>query len=127
MNWFPTIMTTHFRGFEFHSTEMSVRSRQRIKLLIMEHIYDCSSMQPQLLDDWVASLLLVYNIRKIAAICHLSRDRIRAVRDAQRPDARLLHLWGRPAKATPEIKQAMLELTLQHPAFSDLQIAHLIT
>jgi transposase len=81
-------------------------------------------MQPKVLDDWVTSLLPTYNIRKIAAICHLSRDRIRAIRDAERS---ALHLRGRPAKATPEIKQAVVELTFQHPTFSDLQIAHLIT
>jgi transposase len=106
---------------------MSVRSERYIKLSIMEHVYYCSSMQPQLLDDWVASLLPTYSIRKIAAICHLSRDRIRAIQDAQRSDARLLHLRGRPAKATLETKQEVVELTLQHSPFSDLQIAHLIT
>jgi hypothetical protein len=68
-------------------------------------------MQPQLLEDWVASLLPIYSIRKIAAIYNLSRDRIRAIRGAQRSDARLLRLRGRPAKATPEIKQAAVELT----------------
>jgi hypothetical protein len=91
---------------------MSVRSRRYIKLSIMEHVYYYSSMKPQLLDDWVASLLPTYIIRKIAATCHLSRDRIRAIRDAHRSDARLLHLRGRPAKATPEVKQVVVELTL---------------
>jgi hypothetical protein len=28
---------------------------------------------------------------------------------------------GRPAKVTPQIKQALIELTLQHSNFADLQ------
>jgi hypothetical protein len=36
----------------------------------------------------------------------------------------LLHLRGLPTKSTPEIKQAAVKLTLQHPSFLDLQIAH---
>jgi hypothetical protein len=33
---------------------------------------------------------------------------------------------GRPTKVTPQIKQAVIELTLQHPNFADLQIAQII-
>jgi hypothetical protein len=58
-----------------------------MKLSIMEYVYYCSTMQPQLLDDWIASLLPTYDIRKIATIHHLSRGRIQAIRDAQRSDA----------------------------------------
>jgi hypothetical protein len=34
---------------------------------------------------------------------------------------------GRPTKVTPQIKQAMIELTLQHPNFADLQIVQIIS
>jgi hypothetical protein len=34
---------------------------------------------------------------------------------------------GRPTKVTPQIKQAVIELTLQHPNFADLQIAPIIS
>jgi hypothetical protein len=34
---------------------------------------------------------------------------------------------GRPTKVTPQIKQAAIELTLQHPNFADLQIAQIIS
>jgi hypothetical protein len=34
---------------------------------------------------------------------------------------------GRPTKVTPQIKQAVIEPTLQHPNFADLQIAQIIS
>jgi hypothetical protein len=34
---------------------------------------------------------------------------------------------GGPTKVTPQIKQAVIELTLQHPNFEDLQIAQMIS
>jgi hypothetical protein len=34
---------------------------------------------------------------------------------------------GRPTKVTPQIKQAVIELTLQHTNFADLQIAQIIS
>jgi hypothetical protein len=34
---------------------------------------------------------------------------------------------GRPTKITPQIKQAVIELTLQHPNFADLQITQIIS
>jgi hypothetical protein len=33
----------------------------------------------------------------------------------------------RPTKVTPQIKQAVIELTPQHPNFADLQIAQIIS
>jgi hypothetical protein len=33
----------------------------------------------------------------------------------------------RPTKVTLQIKQAVIELTLQHPTFADLQIAQIIS
>jgi hypothetical protein len=33
----------------------------------------------------------------------------------------------RPTKFTPQIKQAVIELKLQHPNFGDLQIAQIIS
>jgi hypothetical protein len=34
---------------------------------------------------------------------------------------------GRPTKVTPQIKQPMIELMLQHPNFADLQIAQIVS
>jgi hypothetical protein len=34
---------------------------------------------------------------------------------------------GRSTKATPQIKQTVIELTLQHPNFADLQITQIIS
>jgi hypothetical protein len=34
---------------------------------------------------------------------------------------------GRPIKVTPQIKQAVIELTLQRPNFADSQIALIIS
>jgi hypothetical protein len=34
---------------------------------------------------------------------------------------------GRPTKFTPQIKQTIIELTLQHPNFADLQIAQIVS
>jgi hypothetical protein len=83
-------------------------------------------MQAQLLDDSIASLLPIYSIRKISTITSLSRDPIRAVCDARSSETQLLHIRVRPAKVTHEIKQAVIELTLQNPTFSHVQIAYLI-
>jgi hypothetical protein len=34
---------------------------------------------------------------------------------------------GRPTNVTPQIKQAVIEMTLQHPNFADSQIAQIIS
>jgi hypothetical protein len=34
---------------------------------------------------------------------------------------------GRPTKVTPQINQAVIKLTLQHPNAADLQIAQIIS
>jgi hypothetical protein len=34
---------------------------------------------------------------------------------------------GRSTKITPQIKHAVIELTLEHPHFADLQIAQIIS
>jgi S-adenosylmethionine synthetase len=34
---------------------------------------------------------------------------------------------GHPTKVAPQIKQAVIELTLQHPNFADLAIAQIIS
>jgi hypothetical protein len=34
---------------------------------------------------------------------------------------------GRPTKVAPQVKQTVIELTLQHPNFADLQIARIIS
>jgi hypothetical protein len=74
-------------------------------------------MQAQLLTDWVVSLLPIYNIRKISAITHFSSDRTRAVHDARSSETPLLYIHGLLGKATPEIKQAVVEFTLRNPIF----------
>jgi transposase len=80
-----------------------------------------ASMRQDVLNGWIAFRLL-----EIARVVHVGQDRIRAVRKAQVEPTRFLHRMGRPAKATPEIKQAVIERMLQHPNFSDFQVAQII-
>jgi transposase len=83
-------------------------------------------MQAEALDDWIVSLLPGHTLRSISRIVHVDRDRVRAVRDAHLAGNRLFHCLGAPRKATPQIKQAVIELTTRHPAFCDFQIAQII-
>jgi hypothetical protein len=39
----------------------------------------------------------------------------------------ILHQMGGPTKVAPQIKQVVIELTLQHPNFADLHIAQIIS
>jgi transposase len=75
------------------------------------------------LDDWIAFLLPTHSLRQIHRIVHVGRDRIRAVRDSYAAGLRLMHRLGPPRKATLEIKQAVINLTIQHPSLSDFHIA----
>jgi transposase len=65
--------------------------------------------------------------RKIAKLVHVGQDRVRSVWAAQEDNTRILHQMGRPTKVIPQTKQAVIELTLQHPNFADLQIAQVIS
>jgi hypothetical protein len=85
------------------------------------------SMSQDVLDDWTASLLSARSSREIAKLVHVGEDRVRAVRAVQADHTRILRQIGCPTKATPQIKQAVIELTLQHPNFADLQIAQIIS
>jgi hypothetical protein len=82
-------------------------------------------MSQDVLDDWIAFLVPTYNNREIARSFHVGQERVRAVRNSQTTHTQLLHRMGRPAKATPEITQVVIELTLQHPHFSDFQITQI--
>jgi hypothetical protein len=88
-------------------------------------IYD-AQMDHESLDDWIISLLSNHTIRQIAKLLHVSVNRVRAVRDAHLSGAKLFHRLGAPCKATPEIKQSVIDLTILHPNFSDFQIAQMI-
>jgi hypothetical protein len=84
-------------------------------------------MSQDVLDDWIASLLSTRSNREIAKLVHVGQDRVQAVRAAQADHTRILHQMGPPTKVTPQIKQAVIELTLQHPNFAYLQIAQIIS
>jgi hypothetical protein len=84
-------------------------------------------MSQGVLNDWITSLLSTRNNREIAKFVHVGQDRVRAVRAAQADHTRILHQMRHPTKAIPQIKQAVIELTLQHPNFADLQIAQIIS
>jgi hypothetical protein len=84
-------------------------------------------MTQDVLDDWIASLLSTRINREITKLVHVVQDRVRAVRAAQADHTRILHQMGRPIKVTPQIKQAVIELTLQRPNFADSQIALIIS
>jgi hypothetical protein len=51
------------------------------------------------------------------------RERVRAVRNALHAGLQLVHQLGPPIKATPDAKRQIIELTIAHPTFSDLQLA----
>jgi hypothetical protein len=84
-------------------------------------------MSQDVLHDWIAPLLSTCNSREIARLVHVGQDRIRAVRAAQTDHMRFLHQMGRRSKITTQIKQAVIDITLQHPNFADLQIAQIIS
>jgi transposase len=84
-------------------------------------------MSQGVLDDWIASILSTRSIREISKLVHVVQDRVRAVRTTQADHTRMLHQMDRPTKVTPQIKQVLIELTLQHSNFADLQIAQIIS
>jgi hypothetical protein len=84
-------------------------------------------MSQDVLNDLIASLFSTRSNREIAKLVYIAQDRVRAVRAAQAPHTRILHEMSRPTNVTPQIKQAVIELTLQHSNFADLQIAQIIS
>jgi hypothetical protein len=80
-------------------------------------------MSQDVLDKWIVSLLSTRSNREIAKLVHIGQDRFRAARAAQAGHMQILHQRGRLTKLTLQIKQAVIELTLQHPNFADLQNA----
>jgi hypothetical protein len=84
-------------------------------------------MSQEVLNDWIASLLSTRSNREITKLVHVGQDRVRAVRAAQADHTRILHQMGRLTKVTPQIKQALIGLTLQHPNFADLHITQIIS
>jgi hypothetical protein len=84
-------------------------------------------MSQDVLEDWIASLLSIRSNREISKLVHDGQNRVRVVRAAQADHTRILHQMGRPTQVTPQIKQAVIGLTLQHPNFADLQIAQIIS
>jgi hypothetical protein len=81
-------------------------------------------MSQDVLDDCIASVLSTRSNREIPKLVHVGEDRVRA---AQADSTRILHQIGGPTKVTHQIKQAVIELTLQHPNFADLQIIQIIS
>jgi hypothetical protein len=86
-----------------------------------------ASMSQDVLDDWIRCLLSTRSNREIAKLVHVGQDRVRAVGAAPADHRRILRQMGHPTKVTPQIKQTVRELTLQHPIFADLQITQLIS
>jgi hypothetical protein len=86
-----------------------------------------ASVRQDVIDDWITSLLSTRSNREITKLVHVGQDRVRAVRAAQADHTRILHQMGRPTKVTPQIKQTVIELTLQHSNFADFQIAQIIS
>jgi hypothetical protein len=84
-------------------------------------------MSQDVLDNWIASLLSTRGNREIVKLIHVGQDRVRAVRAAQADQTQILHQMGGPTKVTPQIKQLVIELTLQHPNFADLQVTQVIS
>jgi hypothetical protein len=84
-------------------------------------------MSQDVLDDWIASLSSARDNREIAKFVYVGQDRVRAVRATQADHKRILHQIGRPIKVTPQIKQAVIERTLQRPNFTNFQIAQIIS
>jgi hypothetical protein len=84
-------------------------------------------MSQEVLDNWIASLFLTRGNREIAKLFLVGQDRVRAVRAAQADHTQILHQMGRLTKFTPQVKQAVIELKLQHPNFADLQTAQIIS
>jgi hypothetical protein len=127
LNWFPKIKTTHFREFEYQF------ERNVCPLSTIHKVFNYGARLLLLVDAAPApgqlSRLASPNIQHQENRCNLpslprpnsSNPRCSKIRCSITPSS------GRPAEATPEIKQAVFELNLQHSAFSDLQIAHLIT
>jgi hypothetical protein len=84
-------------------------------------------MSQDVLDDWIASLLSIRSNREIAKLVHDGQNRVRVARAAQAGHTRILHQMGHPTQVTPQIKQAVIERTLQHPNFANLQITQIIS
>jgi hypothetical protein len=84
-------------------------------------------MSQDVLNDWIASLLSIFGNRESAKLVHVGQDRVRAVQTAPADHMRILHQIDRPTKFTSQVKQAVIELTLQHPNFADLQITQIIS
>jgi hypothetical protein len=80
-------------------------------------------MSQDVLGNWIVSLFSIRNNKQIAKLVHVRRNRVRAVQAAQADHTRIRHQMGR----TPHIKQVVIELTLQHPNFADLQITQIIS
>jgi transposase len=84
-------------------------------------------MGQDVLGNWITSLLSTRSNREAAKLVHVGQDRVRALRAAQADHTRILRQMGRPTKITPQIKQGVIELTLQHPNSTDLQIVQIIS
>jgi hypothetical protein len=80
-------------------------------------------MSQDVLDDLISVLLATRSNRELTKLVHVGQDQVRAVRAAHTDHTQILHQMRRPTKVTSQIKQAVIELTLQHPNFADLQIA----
>jgi hypothetical protein len=81
-------------------------------------------MSQDVLDDWIASQLSTRSNRKIAQLIQVAQHQVPAVRADH---MRIHHQLGVPTKVTPQIHQAVIELTLHHPNFADLQIVQIIS
>jgi transposase len=74
-----------------------------------------------------SDLLSTRSNKEIAKLVHVGQDRVRSVRAAQADPTRIFLQMGRPTKVTPQIKQMVIQLTLQHLNFADLQITQIIS
>jgi transposase len=78
------------------------------------------------IDDAIVLLTPFHSQRWIAGKLKVGRDRIRNVLAAHRQQMRVIHAMGRPVKATPEIKEFIIEATRDNPRLSDAGIIQLV-
>jgi hypothetical protein len=61
-------------------------------------------MNQDVLDDWIASLLLTRSNKEITKLVHVGQDQIQVIRTALADHMRIFHRMGRSTKVTPQIK-----------------------
>jgi hypothetical protein len=71
-----------FSNVKTHSKEWNGYPFLKVNITNEMSPYQPRSMQSQLLDDWICFLFPTHSIRKISGLWYVSRDRVRAGREA---------------------------------------------